>query len=278
MAKQPGGGGKRDLKVRVKTARGRKISSQRWLQRQLNDPYVTEARRQGFRSRAAFKLIELDDKYKFLKPGACVVDLGAAPGGWTQIAVARTKSLPAGDDEAGVEDANRVGTKPIDTQAMSDSAPPKARPRKSKIGHVVALDIAQMEPVPGAHVIHLDFMADTAPQELKAVLRGGVADVVLSDMAAPTTGHKRTDHLRIMALAEAAAYFSAEVLRPGGAFLCKVFQGGAERALLDLLKRDFSTVRHVKPPASRDDSAELYVLATGFRGQSRASDVSRASE
>jgi 23S rRNA (uridine2552-2'-O)-methyltransferase len=236
MARQPGGGGKRELKVRVKTARGRKTSSQKWLQRQLNDPYVTEARRLGYRSRAAFKLLEIDDKYKLFKAGQCVLDLGAAPGGWVQVAVARTNALGASPN----------------------------RPK----GRVIAIDISEMEAVAGADVMQLDFMDDRAPACLKSRLGEEGADIVLSDMAAPTTGHTRTDHLRIMALGEAAAEFACEVLRPGGAFLCKVFQGGTERELLERLKRDFSTVRHVKPPASRADSAELYVLATGFRGRS----------
>ncbi len=224
-----GRGGQRDFTVRVKTARGRKLSSTKWLQRQLNDPYVAAARRAGYRSRAAFKLIEIDDKYKILKPGQCVIDLGAAPGGWTQIAVERVKAVDGR-------------------------------------GQVIAIDISEMEAVAGAEVIHLDFMADEAPDRLKAAMRDGGADVVLSDMAEPATGHARTDHLRIMGLAEAAAAFAAEVLRPGGAFLCKVLQGGTEKTLLDELKRDYAGVRHVKPPASRSDSSELYVLATGFRG------------
>jgi 23S rRNA (uridine2552-2'-O)-methyltransferase len=223
-------GGQRALKVRVKTARQRTASSQRWLERQLNDPYVAAAKRQGMRSRAAFKLTEIDDKHRFLKPGQTVVDLGAAPGGWTQVAVDRVKAL--------------------------DSK-----------GAVVAIDILEMEPVPGAIVLHLDFMDETAPAELIRRLKGGRADVVLSDMAAPTTGHTGTDHLRIMALAEAAGEFAADILKPGGTFLAKVFQGGAEKSLLDALKRNFATVRHVKPPASRAESAELYVLATGFRGR-----------
>lgn len=227
---QGGRGGQRDLTVRVKTARGRKLSSTKWLQRQLNDPYVAAAQRAGYRSRAAFKLIEIDDKHRILKPGDVVVDLGAAPGGWTQIAADRVKST-----------AGR--------------------------GQVIALDIAHMEAVAGAEVIHLDFMDDSAPDRLTAVLRNGQADVVLSDMAEPATGHARTDHLRIMALAEAAAAFAADVLAPGGSFLCKVFQGGTEKDLLDQLKRAFKTVRHIKPPASRSDSSELYVLATGFRGE-----------
>jgi 23S rRNA (uridine2552-2'-O)-methyltransferase len=224
-----GRGGQRDLTVRVKTARGRKLSSTKWLQRQLNDPYVAAAQREGYRSRATFKLIEIDDRYKLLKPGACVVDLGAAPGGWTQIAVKRVKAIEGR-------------------------------------GQVIAIDIAEMEAVAGAEVLHLDFMDEAAPEALKALLRDGGVDAVLSDMAAPATGHAATDHLRIMALAEAAAEFAAEVLKPGGCFLCKVFQGGTEKALLDQLKRDYATVRHVKPPASRSDSSELYVLATGFRG------------
>jgi len=224
-----GRGGQRDMTVRVKTARGRKISSTQWLQRQLNDPYVVAAQRAGYRSRAAFKLIEIDDRYRLLKPGHVIIDLGAAPGGWTQIAVERVKAVPGR-------------------------------------GQVIAIDISEMEAVAGAEVIHLDFMDEAAPDRLKSFMRDGGADAVLSDMAEPATGHARTDHLRIMGLAEAAAEFAAEVLKPGGSFLCKVFQGGAEKALLDELKRDYTTVRHVKPPASRSDSSELYVLATGFRG------------
>ncbi|MEL6299170.1 MAG: RlmE family RNA methyltransferase [Pseudomonadota bacterium] len=222
------GGGDRQLHVRVKTAAKRTTSSQRWLQRQLNDPYVAAANAQGLRSRAAFKLIELDDKLKVLKPGARVVDLGAAPGGWTQVAVDRVRALDGR-------------------------------------GQVIALDIIEMEELAGAEVIQLDFMADEAPDVLRARLRDGAADVVLSDMAAPTTGHAKTDHLRIMGLAEAAAQFAEDVLTPGGAFVCKVFQGGTERDLLNALKAAFSTVRHIKPPASRSDSSELYVAATGFR-------------
>ncbi len=239
--KKPGGGrqttgptgGQRQLKVRVKTAKARKPSSRAWLERQLNDPYVAAAKREGYRSRAAYKLMEMDDRYHFLKPGQRVVDLGAAPGGWSQIA------------------AERVHARPQD-------GPPK--------GQVVAIDYLPVDDLPGVDFITLDFMDESAPGRLKAMLRDGGADVVLSDMAAPTTGHGRTDHLRIMGLAEAAAQFAIEVLSPGGAFLSKVFQGGTERELLDLLKRAFATVRHVKPPASRSESAELYVLATGFRG------------
>jgi 23S rRNA (uridine2552-2'-O)-methyltransferase len=218
--------GSRDLKVRVRAA-GRTQASRRWLERQLNDPYVARAKREGLRSRAAYKLAEIDDKHRFLKPGARVVDLGAAPGGWSQVA------------------ADRV-------QAGSGR------------GRVVALDLLEMDPVPGVDVLHLDFMAQDAPAQLKTLL-DGPADVVLSDMAANATGHRRTDHLKIMGLAEAAAEFAREVLRPGGTFLAKVLQGGTEGELLASLKRDFATVKHVKPAASRSDSAELYVLATGFR-------------
>ncbi len=236
MAKRKGGhrsgpgGGDRQLHVRLKTARRHTPSSQRWLQRQLNDPYVAAAKREGFRSRAAYKLAEIDDKYHLLKAGRRVVDLGAAPGGWSQVAAQRV--------EAG-----------------------------SGRGQVVAIDINAMEPVPGVEFVELDFTSAGAEERLEALLREGGADLVLSDMAAPTTGHTRTDHLRIMGLAEAAAEFACDVLAPGGAFLAKVLQGGTERELLERLKRSFASVRHVKPPASRADSAELYVLATGFRGR-----------
>jgi 23S rRNA (uridine2552-2'-O)-methyltransferase len=242
-AKKPGrsgsggpGGGQRQLRVRVKTARKRKTSSTRWLERQLNDPYVAASKREGLRSRAAYKLTEIDDKYRLLKPGLRVVDLGAAPGGWSQVTAERVRSVTG-------EGAAR--------------------------GQVVAIDYLGMEPLPGVEIVELDFTDPGAEDTLKALLRGGAADVVLSDMAAPTVGHTRTDHLRIMGLAETAAHFACDVLSAGGAFLCKVFQGGTERELLDLLKQNFATVRHVKPPASRSDSAELYVLATGFRGGAR---------
>lgn len=218
------GSGARSLTVRVKTAAKRSLSSARWLERQLNDPYVAAAKREGLRSRAAFKLRELDERFNLLGPGHRVVDLGAAPGGWTQIA------------------AERVGPK----------------------GKVVAMDILPMDPAPGAVVLLGDFMAEDAPARLKAAL-DGPADLVLSDMAAPTIGHTATDHLRIMALAETAFAFAAEVLAPGGAFVCKLFQGGAERELLTALKKSFATVRHAKPPASRADSAETYLVAQGFR-------------
>jgi 23S rRNA (uridine2552-2'-O)-methyltransferase len=233
MAKAPdssGRGGQRQLRVKLKTAYKRTTSQQRWLERQLNDPYVAAAKSAGWRSRAAFKLIEIDDKHSILKPGQRVVDLGAAPGGWTQVAVARVKALE-----------NR--------------------------GQVIAIDYLEMGAIPGATVLQLDFLDDDAPDQLKALLRDGGADVVLSDMAAPTTGHTSTDHLRIMSLAEAAAQFATEVLAKGGAFLCKMFQGGTERDLLAMLKRDFAVVKHIKPPASRKESSELYVLATGFRGR-----------
>ena len=221
------GGGARALKVRVKSGKRRKLSSKLWLERQLNDPYVARARREGLRSRAAFKLSEIDDKARFLKKGARVIDLGAAPGGWSQVA------------------AKRV------------AAPGE--------GRVVAIDVLPMEPIAGVDFVQLDFLDPAAPHTLKAMLGGG-ADVVLSDMAANATGHAKTDHLKIMALVEAAAEFAREVLKPGGTFLAKVLQGGTEASLLAALKRDFKQVKHVKPPASRADSAELYLLSTGFRG------------
>ncbi len=222
------GSGSRGLHVKVKTARGRRLSSTRWLQRQLNDPYVIEAKKMGFRSRAAFKLIELDDKFNFLKPGNRILDLGAAPGGWTQIAVERAKSLSSGVK-------------------------------------VVALDINEMDEMPGATVICHDFMADDAPEILREALNGP-ADVVMSDMAAPAMGHPQTDHLRIMMLCEAALDFAYQVLAPGGTFVAKVFQGGTENQLLADMKKSFKTVKHAKPPASRKDSAEMYVVALDFKG------------
>jgi 23S rRNA (uridine2552-2'-O)-methyltransferase len=232
MAKQKvarGIGGQRQLKVRVKKTLQRSASSQRWLERQLNDPYVAAAQREGWRSRAAFKLMEIDDKERLLKKGKRVVDLGAAPGGWSQVAAKRVRSHEGG-------------------------------------GQVAAIDLLAMEPVTGVAFIELDFMDVSATAKLQALLRDGRADVVLSDMAAQGSGHARTDHLRIMALAEAAAEFAGEVLSPGGAFVCKVLQGGTERVLLDRLRRTFTKVKHMKPPASRQESAELYVVATGFRG------------
>lgn len=222
-------GARRNLRERVKTARGRKLSSKLWLERQLNDPYVTRAKEEGYRSRAAFKLTEMDDKHHFLKKGGRVVDLGAAPGGWTQVSVTRT-----GAD-------------------------------KGK-GKVIGIDLQEVDPIPGAELYVLDFMEEGADTKVKEWL-GGEADVVLSDMAAASTGHKQTDHLRIMGLAEAAAQFAHDVLCEGGTYCAKVLQGGAEQELLGMLKRDFKTVRHVKPAASRADSSEMYVLATGFRGR-----------
>ena len=212
--------------ARLKDEKRRTLSSRTWLERQIRDPYVARAKREGFRSRAAYKLAEIDDKYRLLKSGTRVVDLGAAPGGWSEIA------------------ARRVGAG----------------------GRVLAIDILDMKPITGVEFLKLDFLDATAPQRLKDLL-GGQADLVLSDMAANATGHRQTDHLRIMALAEAAAHFAREVLAPGGSFLCKVLQGGTEAALLAELKRDFASVKHVKPPASRSNSAELYLLARGFRGR-----------
>jgi len=214
--------GRGGLKVKLKRAKGRTVSSQRWLERQLNDPYVREAKTKGYRSRAAFKLVELDRKFRFLKKGARVLDLGAAPGGWTQVAVARG-------------------------------------------AHIVAMDILPMEPIAGAEVLQLDMLATDTPEKLKAAL-GGPADLVLSDMAAPTTGHRATDHIRTVALLEAGLDLASEVLAPGGAFVGKVFQGGATGDLLARIKRDFREVKHVKPPASRAESVELYLVAMGFRG------------
>lgn len=222
------GGGARNLKQRVKTARKRSLSSTLWLERQLNDPYVARAKREGYRSRAAFKLIELDQRYALFRRGQRVVDLGAAPGGWAQVA------------------ARKVGS--------AEGA-----------GRVVGIDLLAIEPIPGVDLVQLDFLAPEAPDRLIDLL-GGPADVVMSDMAANATGHKTTDHLRIVGLAEVAIAFARSVLAPGGAFVAKVLQGGTEGGLLADLKRDFSVVRHVKPAASRTDSSELYVLATGFRG------------
>jgi 23S rRNA (uridine2552-2'-O)-methyltransferase len=234
----------RDLKVRVRSGKGRTLASKLWLERQLNDPYVARARREGLRSRAAFKLTEIDDKFRLLKPGAKVADLGAAPGGWSQIAAQRTGAA------GGQGDAQ--GSMPANAQVRGQAK-------------VVAIDLLDMPAIPGVEFLQLDFLDPAAPDRLKALL-GGPADVVLSDMAANATGHRKTDHLKIMALADTAALFAREVLRPGGAFLCKVLQGGTEVELLAGLKRDFATVKHVKPAASRADSAELYVLAIGFRG------------
>ena len=216
------------MHVSVRTGAKRKLSSKLWLERQLNDPYVARARREGYRSRAAFKLIEIDDKYRLLKPGLVVVDLGAAPGGWSQIAARRVAAAEGK-------------------------------------GRVVAIDLLDMPAIAGVQFARLDFLEQAAPERLIDMLGGG-ADVVLSDMAANTTGHRKTDQLRVLGLVEAAAMFACEVLNPGGAFLAKVFQSGADAGLLAQLKRDFASVRHVKPASSRQDSSERYVLATGFRG------------
>ncbi len=215
----------RNITTRVKTARGRKSSSTRWLKRQLNDPYVAEANRLGYRSRSAFKLIELDDRFRFLKRGLRIIDLGAAPGGWSQIA------------------AERVG----------------------RGGQVVGIDLREIDPIPGAELIVGDFLDDDALARLTGLL-GGKADIVLSDMAAAATGHTATDHMRIMLLLEAAIEFAGQVLAPGGTFIGKVLQGGTENQLLVLLKNNFRSVKHAKPPSSRNDSAEMYVVASGFRG------------
>ncbi|WP_092061326.1 RlmE family RNA methyltransferase [Poseidonocella pacifica] len=238
MAKTPSGKntsgrGQRDLTVKVKTARGRRLSSTRWLQRQLNDPYVKRAQAEGYRGRAAFKIMELDDKFRFLVPGARVVDLGCAPGGWCQVAVARV---------------NAVG----DRQGRAQ-------------GRVLGVDIQEVDPVAGAEIHQLDFLDEGADETVKGWL-GGSADVVMSDMAAASSGHKQTDHLRIMSLCEAAAYFAFDVLEEGGTFVAKVLAGGAEGDLQKLLKQKFTKVANVKPPASRADSSEKFVVATGFRG------------
>jgi len=225
MTKSPGKGSTpppRGVAVTLRTARGRTTASQRWLARQLNDPYVVAAKQQGWRSRAAFKLIELDDRFKLIRRGARVLDLGAAPGGWSQVAVRRGAA------------------------------------------RVVGVDLLPIDPVPGAHFIQGDFTDPEMPDRLARQLEGK-ADLVLTDMAPNTTGHNATDHLRIMALAEMALHFALEVLAPGGAFVAKVFQGGSERQMLAAMKRHFATVRHAKPPASRKESSELYVVATGFR-------------
>ncbi|WP_194149700.1 RlmE family RNA methyltransferase [Oecophyllibacter saccharovorans] len=215
----------RNKVVKVKSARGRTTAQVRWLQRQLNDPYVNAARQQGWRSRAAFKLMEMDDRFHFFQPDMKIVDLGAAPGGWAQVAAKR--------------------------------AP------RSKI---VGVDLLPVDPVPGAEIIEGDFMADDMPERLEKML-GGRADLVMSDMAPNTTGHPSTDHLRIMGLTDNALHFALQITAPGGAFIAKVFQGGAEKQMLDTLKKNYATVRHVKPPASRKESRELYVIAMGFRGQ-----------
>ena len=233
MAKNTSGRGQRDLKVKVKPARGRKLSSTRWLQRQLNDPYVRRAQADGYRGRAAYKILELDDKFRFLVPGARVVDLGCAPGGWLQVAVKRINALGEKSGKA--------------------------------VGRIVGVDLQEVEPIAGAEIHQLDFMADDADEQVKTWL-DGKADVVMSDMAAASSGHKQTDHLRIIALCEAAAYFAFDVLEENGTFVAKVLAGGAEGDLQKLLKQKFTKVANVKPPASRADSSEKFVVATGFRG------------
>lgn len=226
-----GPGARSGLKVRVRTARGRKLSSTRWLQRQLNDPYVDAARRDGYRSRAAYKLIELDERYDLLRGVKRVVDLGAAPGGWTQVLAARL---------------------PLNAQ-------------------IVGIDILEMEAIAGADLLMMDFLDPKAPELLKEIL-GGAVDLVLSDMAAPTTGHKQTDHLRTMALCEASLDFAMDVLASGGSMVAKVLRGGTEGELLTRMKQTFATVKHAKPPASRPESVEWYVVAKGFAGQNRSKD------
>ena len=236
MAKIPtnnSGRGQRELRVKVKTARGRKLSSTLWLERQLNDPYVKRAQVEGYRGRAAFKILELDDKYRFLVPGARIVDLGCAPGGWCQVAVRRINAL-----------GERQG---------------------KKVGTILGVDLQEVESIPGAEIHVLDFMEDGADDKVKTWL-DGQADVVMSDMAAASSGHKQTDHLRIIALCEAAAYFAFDVLAPGGTFIAKVLAGGAEGDLQALLKKKFIKVSNMKPPASRSNSSEKFVVATGFRG------------
>jgi len=235
MDKNTSGRGTRDLRVKVKTARGRRLSSTLWLERQLNDPYVKMAKAQGYRGRAAFKIRDLDDKYRFLVPGARVVDLGCAPGGWCQIAVERVNALGQKSGKA--------------------------------VGRVLGIDLQDVEPIAGAEIHKLDFLEDGADDKVKDWL-GGKADVVMSDMAAASSGHKQTDHIRIIALCEAAAYFAFDVLEEGGTFVAKVLAGGAEGELQALLKRKFTKVVNVKPPASRADSSEKFVVATGFRGGS----------
>jgi 23S rRNA (uridine2552-2'-O)-methyltransferase len=235
--KQTSGRGQRELRVRVKTAKGRKLSSTLWLERQLNDPYVQRAKREGYRGRAAYKILELDDKYGFLKPGARVVDLGCAPGGWCQVAVVRV---------------NALGQNP-----------------KKPVGRVLGVDLQEVEAISGAEIHQLDFLADDADAKVKDWL-GGRADVVMSDMAAAASGHKGTDHLRIVALVEAALAFAFDVLEDGGTFVAKVLAGGAEHDMQTLLKKNFRKVANVKPPASRADSSEKFVVAMGFRGRQEA--------
>lgn len=236
--KNTSGRGRRDLTVRVKSAKGRKISSTQWLQRQLNDPYVIRAKREGFRGRAAYKILELDEKFELLQPGMRVVDLGCAPGGWLQVAVQRVNAL--GD-------------------------------MRGKTGTVLGVDLQEVAELAGTRLLQLDFLEEGADDVVKAAL-GGEADVVLSDMAAASSGHRATDHIRIMALCEAAALFARDVLSPGGCFVAKTLQGGAEQELLSILKKDFTKTYHYKPPASRKDSAEMFLVATGFKGRDEDAD------
>ena len=231
--KKTSGRGQRDLRVRVKSAKGRRLSSTRWLERQLNDPYVQKAQKDGYRGRAAYKILELNEKYRFLIPGARVVDLGCAPGGWCQVAVPKVNSLGERKDK--------------------------------KIGTILGVDLQEVDPIPGCQIHVLDFLDEGADDQVREWL-GGKADVVMSDMAASSAGHKQTDHLRIMALCEAAAYFAFDVLEEGGTFVAKVLAGGAEGDLQKILKQKFIKVANVKPPASRSDSSEKFVVATEFRG------------
>jgi len=242
MAKAPKGGsgrGQRELAVKVKTAKGRKLSSTLWLERQLNDPYVRRAQQEGYRGRAAFKIMELDDRFHFLRPGARVVDLGSAPGGWLQVAVPRINAL--------------------------------GEMRGKPVGRIIGVDLQEVEPVPGAEIHQLDFLEDGADAKVRDWL-GGQADVVMSDMAAAASGHRQTDHLRIITLCEAAAELAFDVLAPGGTFVAKVLAGGAEAGLQTLLKQRFEKVANVKPPSSRKDSSEKFVVATGFRGREPRDD------
>jgi 23S rRNA (uridine2552-2'-O)-methyltransferase len=244
MAKGPdgkntSGRGQRDLTIKVKTARGRTASSTRWLQRQLNDPYVVRARNEGYRGRAAYKIMELDDKFRFLVPGARVLDLGCAPGGWIQVAVPRINALGEKGGKA--------------------------------VGRIIGVDLQEVEPIAGAELHVLDFLDDGADEQVKAWL-GGRADVVMSDMAASSSGHKQTDHLRIISLCEAAAYLAFDVLEEGGTFVSKVLAGGAEGDLQKILKQRFTKVANVKPPSSRADSSEKFVVATGFRGDASSEE------
>ncbi|CAN1570043.1 FtsJ 23S rRNA methylase [Paracoccaceae bacterium] len=243
--KPSSGRGQRELRVRVKTAKGRKLSSTLWLERQLNDPYVIQARKDGYRGRAAYKILELDDRYGFLKPGARVVDLGCAPGGWCQVAVVRV---------------NALGQNP-----------------KKPVGFVLGVDLQEVEPISGAEIHLLDFLDDDADEKVKGWL-GGRADVVMSDMAAAASGHKGTDHLRIVALIEAALAFAFDVLEDGGTFVTKVLAGGAENAMQVMLKKNFRKVANVKPPASRADSSEKFVVAQGYRGRELAAAAAEADE